>query len=92
MIVASDTHAVETDALDVAVTQQADGAYVGGLLVLGGPTLDTTSSLTCDDWTNPIDPATPVALLGRLGYSDARWHAWNVDACSEPARVVCVEK
>jgi len=92
MIVASNTHSAELDELDVAVTQHADGAYVGGVRVLGGPTLDTTSWLTCDDWTNPVDPTTPVALVGMIGYSDARWHAWNPDACSEPARVVCVEQ
>jgi hypothetical protein len=93
MVIAGSSDGLVLDELDLAATtQQADGTYLGGVPVWGCPSLELSSSLNCDDWTNPVDPATPVALLGMTGYSDGRWHAWQVGECSEPTRIVCAQQ
>jgi hypothetical protein len=89
MPVASASSSLLQDLLEAPISQQADGAHVGGTLVYGTPNLQNPTALSCGDWTNPAAVA-PV-IVGQAGYNDARWRAAHTASCSETARVLCAQ-
>lgn len=90
MVLASSSATI-TGQLAVAITEQADGAHIGGALVFGSDSLADPVDLNCEDWTNAA-ASVPAVIQGKTGYTDERWYAAQTGACSEPARVLCVEK
>ncbi len=90
-VVASGTSALRLGPLESAVSQQADGRYVGGVALFGADDLDAKAALHCEDWKNP-NAAVPAVIHGTAGHTDERWYAAVTSSCAESARVLCVEQ
>lgn len=90
-VVANATSALLIGPLRAAITEQADGKHVGGAALFGADDLGQKATLHCDDWKNP-NAAVPAVIHGTAGHTDERWYAAVTAACSESARVLCVEQ
>jgi hypothetical protein len=67
------------------------GRRVGGVAIFGAEDLNQKAALHCEDWTN-AQAAVPAVIHGTVGHTDERWYSAVTAACSESARVLCVEQ
>lgn len=91
MVVANGNSAFSFGPLNTPITQLADSSHAGGVAIFGAPKIGDKADLNCENWTNP-NAAVPAVIHGTTGYTDARWFAAETAACSQSARVLCVEQ
>jgi hypothetical protein len=86
MVVADSTGALIKGPLQVAISQLADGTYVGGEPVFGTDDW-ANASYTCGGWTDPQGSA----RWGLVGQTLRDWYDIDFGECSG-ARVICVQR
>jgi hypothetical protein len=87
MVVADSTPALVAGPLEVAISQMADGTYVGAEAVFGTDDWESGSYYSCDGWTNPQG----AGRFGVVGLTDEYWHDVGYGSCGG-ARLICVQR